>query len=176
MDSAANSAVHDAFDVEEYNEVAFAILQPRIPFVSLSKLTFPDQVSQCGSFIKGLLGRSSATSLLTLPPKAAVLGAFPLLSRVKDVEFSALVGPVPRETCRLVSAERDTTGPIPLVIQNSLMFPVAVGVVRLLDARFFNELLTLSGLPKLFKERLTSLERNLPDPPAGLSPGQTART
>ena len=36
-------------------------------------------------------------------------------------------------------------------------------------------MLTLSEIPKLFKERLISLERNLPVPPAGLSPGQTAR-
>ena len=95
---------------------------------------------------------------------------------MKDVEFSELVASVPLDTRRLVSAERDNTGPIPLLIQNSPMFPVAVGVVRLLDTQFFNELLTLSEIPKLFKERLTSLERNLPDPPAGLSPGQTART
>ena len=56
------------------------------------------------------------------------------------------------------------------------MFRVAVGVVQLFDAQFFNELLTLSGLPKPFQERLGSLKRSLPVPPPGLSPGQTALT
>ena len=42
---------------------------------------------------------------------------------MKDVEFSALVASVLLETRRLVSAERVITGPIPLVIQNSPMFP-----------------------------------------------------
>ena len=42
--------------------------------------------------------------------------------------------------------------------------------------KFFNELQTLTGLPKHIRERLTSLERGLPDPPPDLSPGQTART
>ena len=33
----------------------------------------------------------------------------------------------------------------------------------------------LTGLPELLQERLTSLERGLPEPPSGLSLGQTAR-
>ena len=41
------------------------------------------------------------------------------------------------------------------------MFQVAVGVVRSLDTQVFNALLTLSEIPKLFKERPYSLERNL---------------
>ena len=50
-DLAANPAAHDAFDVEENTDVAFGIPQSQVPFVSFSKLTFPDQVSQCGSFV-----------------------------------------------------------------------------------------------------------------------------
>ena len=43
----------------------------------------PRKVSKSGSFLGGVLGRSSETSLLKLPPKAAALEAFLLLSRVK---------------------------------------------------------------------------------------------
>ena len=42
----------------------------------------PRKVSKSGSFLGGVLGRSSETSLLKLPPKAAALEAFLLLSRV----------------------------------------------------------------------------------------------
>ena len=86
------------------------------------------------------------------------------------------MGPVPIDVRRPVSAERYTTGPIPLAIQALPAFPVSVGVVRSLGGLVFNELRTLTALPKLLRERLTSLERGLPDPPPGLSPGQTART
>ena len=92
--------------MERHIAVAFDILQPRIPFLTLSKLTFSDKVSECGSFLGGVLDRSSKTSLLTLPPKSAALGAFLLLSRVKDGDISARVGPVTSDIRRLVSAER----------------------------------------------------------------------
>ena len=95
---------------------------------------------------------------------------------MKDRDFSARVGTVTSDIRRLVSAERYTTGPIPLDIRDLPMFPVAVGVVRFLDDQPFNEVLTQTGLPGLFRERPASLERGLPVPPPGLSPKQTART
>ena len=132
---AALDVTLDAFEVEGNIADAFDILQQRIPFFPLSELKFPDKVSECGSFLGGVLGRSSETSLLTLPPKAAALGAFLLLSRVNEGDFSARVGPVTSDIRRLVSAERDTTGPIPLGIRNSPVLTVAVGVVQLLDTQ-----------------------------------------
>ena len=168
---AATPAALDDFEVEELIADASTILRNWVPYQPLSKLTFPSEVSKSGSFLGGVLGRSSETSLHALPPKAAALETALLLSRVKDGDFSARVGPATSDIRRLASAERHTTWPVSLDIQNLPMFPVAVGVVRLLDDQFLNELLALSGLPRLIRERLTSLERGLPVPPPGLSPG-----
>ena len=85
---------------------------------------------------------------------------------MKDGDFYERVGPVTSDIRRLVSGERYIAGPVPLDIQNLPVFPVAFGVSRLLDGQFFNSILTLSG---------GSLKRDLPVPPPGLSPGQTAR-
>ena len=122
FDSAANLAAPDAFEVDEYTEVALAILRSRSSFGSLSKLKFPDQDSKFGSFLGSVLRHSSETALLTVPPKAAVLSAFLMISRLKDVELSALVASVPPDTRQLAYTERNTTGPIPREIQNPLLF------------------------------------------------------
>ena len=142
--------------MEELIADAYAVLQQQIPFQPSAKLPFPDEVSKSGSFLGGVLGRSSVTGLLALPPKAAALEAVLLLSRVKNGDFSARVVSVPIAIRRLASAERSTPGPIPLDIQNFPMFPVTVGVVRLFDDQFFNELLALGGLPGLLQERLSA--------------------
>ena len=166
----------DGFEAEELIAEGSAILRQRTPYQPLPKLTFPSEVSSLGPFLRAVLGRSFKTSLIAFPPQAAALEAVLLLSRVKDGDFSARVGPVPIDFRQLVSAKRYTTGPISMAIHALSVFPVAVGVVRSLDDLVFNELHTLTGLPQLPRERLTSLERNLPGPPPGLSPEQTART
>ena len=130
---------------------AYAILRPRTPFQPLAKPPFSKEAPKSGSFLGGVLGRSSETGLLALPPKAAALEAFILLSRVKDRDFSARVGSVPSDIRRLASAERHSTGPIPPDIQNFPMSPVAVGVVRSLDDQVVNELLALGGIPGLLQ-------------------------
>ena len=159
--------------MEELTADGYEILRQKTPFGPLNKLFFPEEASKSGFFLGGVLGRPSMAALLTLSPKTAALEAFLLLSRGNRA-FSARVGPVPIHLRRLASAERYTPGPIPLAIQALPVFQVAVGVVRLLEDQFFNELLTLSGLPRLFQERLGSLKRDLPVPPPGPSPGQTA--
>jgi len=111
--------------VEGFTADACEIPRQQTPFQPLSELSFPEKASKSGSYLGGVLGRSSVTALLTLPPKAAALEALLLLSRVQNGAFSARVGPVPIRLRRLAYAERYTPGSIPLDIRNLPMFRVA---------------------------------------------------
>ena len=130
---AATPAALDDFEVEELIADASTILRNWVPYQPLSKLTFPSEVSKSGSFLGGVLGRSSETSLHALPPKAAALETALLLSRVTNDGCSARMGSVPIDIRRLAFTERYTPGPIPVNIKTLPVCPVAVGVVRLLD-------------------------------------------